>query len=336
MTVDEQVKKTIEEHSLINRGDVLILGLSGGPDSMCLLNVLSQLRDELGFSLKAFHLNHMIREEADSDEAFVKEYCGGIGVPVYTARADVTALAKKDGKSVEAAGREERHRILRELCMAEEKNLPDGCSARAVLAHNADDQAETVLLRLIRGTGIHGLAAMEYMRKDGLIRPLLDVPRKDIEEYCREKGLRTLTDKTNLSEEYLRNRVRLSVLPMLEEINPSVKQGLIRLAANASMDDGYLSELAENWYRGHVKRSGEGPVLFVKDLKGLQDALFYRAVRLAFAEAGLEKDIEAVHIKALKRSVYAGIGNKTVEFPGGYAAYINHGEVVFKRCASTY
>ena len=168
-----------------------------------------------------------------------------------------------------------------------------------------------MLLRLIRGTGIHGLAAMEYMRKDGLIRPLLDVPRKDIEEYCRGKGLRTLTDKTNLSEEYLRNRVRLSVLPMLEEINPSVKQGLIRLAANASMDDGYLSELAENWYRGHVKRSGEGPVLFVKDLKGLQDALFYRAVRLAFAEAGLEKDIEAVHIKALKRSVYAGIGNKT-------------------------
>ncbi len=204
-----------------------------------------------------------------------------------------------------------------------------------MIAHNADDQAETVLLRIIRGTGIRGLAAMEYMRKDGLIRPLLDVSRKEVEEYLKEEGIPFVTDVTNSSEEYLRNRVRLSLLPSLEEINPSIRQGLRRLAANAAMDEGFLSMFAENWYESHVKRdAGSRPVFKVKDLRGLEDAIFYRVVRLAFAEAGLSSDIEAVHVKALARSVYANVGNKTVEFPGGYAAYINHGEVVFRNASA--
>ena len=330
MDAKESVKKTIEEHSLINRGDVLVLGLSGGPDSMCLLHILKGLEGEYGFELRAFHLNHMIRPEADSDEEFVKEHCKALGVPVYTAKEDVPSEAKRNGESLEAAGRRIRHARLRSLCDEIEKGLPDGCSARAVLAHNADDQAETVLLRMIRGTGVHGLSAMEYMREDGLIRPLLDTERKEVEEYCRKQGLTCLIDSTNASEEYLRNRVRLSVLPMLEEINPSVKDALRRLAASAAMDDAYLSDAAEAWYRAHVK-TGEEPALLIKDLRGLSDAVFYRAVRLAFADAGLSSDIETVHIKALERSVYANVGNKTVEFPGGYVAYINHGEVVFRK-----
>ncbi len=335
MNAFEKVKKTIEEHSLVNRGDVLVLGLSGGPDSMCLLHILKRLEAEKGFSLRAFHLNHMIREEADSDEEFVRKNCEEMGVPLDAVRADVPEVSKERGESLEAAGRNVRHALLKEICEIEEKKLPDGCSARAVLAHNADDQAETVLLRIIRGTGIRGLSAMEYMRKDGLIRPLLDVSRKEVEEYLKEEGIPFVTDVTNSSEEYLRNRVRLSLLPSLEEINPSIRQGLRRLAANAAMDEGFLSMFAENWYESHVKRdAGSRPVLKVKDLRGLEDAIFYRVVRLAFAEAGLSSDIEAVHVKALARSVYANIGNKTVEFPGGYAAYINHGEVVFRNASA--
>ena len=330
MKAEERVRKTIDEHSLINKGDVLVLGLSGGPDSLCLLHVLKGLEKEYGFELRAFHLNHMIREDANADAQFVLKECERIGVPVTIYREDVKKLARKKGESLEEAGRKIRQEALRALCEEIEKGLPDGCSARPVLAHNKEDQAETVMLRILRGTGIHGLAAMEYMRKDGLIRPLLDTSRKDIEEYCREKDLDYRTDSTNASEEYLRNKVRLKILPMLEEINPSIKEGLTRLAANAAVDDGYLSELAENWYEGHAVH-GKEPVLKVKDLRGLEEALYHRVVRLAFKEAGLAEDIEAVHIKALARSVNANVGNKTVEFPGGYTAYINHGEVVFRK-----
>ena len=330
MNAYDSVRKTIDEHSLVNRGDVLVLGLSGGPDSMCLLHILKDLEEEYGFTLRAFHLNHMIRPEAGDDEEYVKECCRRLGIPLDTAKADIPAIAKEKGESEEAAGRNVRHALLKRLCEDLEKDLPDGCSARPVLAHNADDQAETVLLRIIRGTGVHGLAAMEHMREDGLIRPLLDTERKDIEDYCRDKGIEVLTDSTNASEEYLRNRIRLRVLPMLEEINPSVKQGLRRLAANAAMDDAFVSGAAENWYEAHVKR-GAFPVLLVRDLRGLDGCIFRRAVKLAFAEAGLSSDIEAVHIKALERSVYANIGNKTVEFPQGYIAYINHGEVCFRK-----
>ena len=330
MKAEERVKKTIDEHCLINRGDVLVLGLSGGPDSLCLLHILKGLEEEYGFELRAFHLNHMIREDAGEDANFVIEECERLGVPVSVYREDVKRLALRKGESLEEAGRKLRQEVLHALCGEIQKDLPDGCSARAVLAHNKGDQAETVMLRIIRGTGIHGLTAMEYMRKDGLIRPLLDTDRKEIEAYCEEHGLKYRTDSTNSSEEYLRNKVRLKVLPMLEEINPSIKDGLTRLAASAAVDDSYLSQLAENWYLSHVKH-GKEPVLLVRDLRDLDDALYHRAVKLAFAEAGLPEDIEAVHIKALKRSVNANVGNKTVEFPGGYAAYINHGEVVFKK-----
>lgn len=336
MKAEKQVKKTIEEHSLINKGDVLVLGLSGGPDSLCLLHILRDLEGEYGFSLRAFHLNHMIREDAEADEEFLKDHCKELGVPLECRRIDVPRLSREKGESLEEAGRKLRQSALREICERIEKGLSDGQAARPVLAHNADDQAETVLLRIIRGTGVHGLGAMEYMREDGLIRPLLDTSRKDIEEYCKEKGLGFRTDSTNSSEEYLRNRVRLSVLPMLEEINPSIKKGLVRLAANAYMDDSCLSSIASDWYISHVKEEqiqdgAACPVLLIKDLRGLEDALFYRAVRAAFAEAGLTEDIEAVHIKALLKAVYANTGNKSIEFPGLYEAYLNHGKVYFRK-----
>ncbi len=332
MKADETVKKTIDEHCLINSGDILVLGLSGGPDSLCLLHILKGLEEKYAFSLRAFHLNHMIREDADDDEAFVKEVCRDLGVELSCVKLPIEDIARERGESVEAAGRIERHKALKDICDKLQKDLPDGCTARPVLAHNAGDQAETVLLRILRGTGIHGLSAMEYMREDGLIRPLLDTEREDIEEYCKAHFLSPRIDSTNASEEYLRNKVRLKVLPMLEEINPSVKNALRRLANSAAMDDGYLSEEAKKWYEAHEKYDKDGsPILRIKDLRLLEDPIFYRAIRIAFAKAGLETDIEAVHIKALKRSVYTNAGNKTVEFPGGYIAYINHGDVVFRK-----
>lgn len=363
---EKTVKKTIEEHSLIARGDILVLGLSGGPDSMCLLDVLMGLRRSFGFVLFALHFNHCIRgAEADADEAFLAEYCKKLGIPLKVVREDIPALAKGLGMSVEECGRKRRQEALAAYAgeIAEALNghpellaedAPKECRRNAenseihplvVLAHNADDQAETVLLRILRGTGVHGLAAMRYFREDGLIRPLLDTPRSAVEEHCREKGLKPRMDSTNASSDYLRNKVRLELLPELAGINPNIKACLARLADNAAQDDDYLALEAEAWLNArcaskewHSSENAGKEAFFgsscaplpVRELRGLHPAIFSRVVKLKFAEIGLDEDISAVHINALARSVYANVGNKTVEFPGGYTAYINHGELWFR------
>lgn len=327
MKAEHQVRKTIEEHSLIYRGDVLVLGLSGGPDSLCLLDILMGLKQEYGFELIALHVNHCIRgEEADADEVFLREYCKDRGIRLEVRRFDVPMLAAESGESEEACGRRLRHEALSELANEEEKKLPHGCSGRVVLAHNADDQAETVLLRILRGTGTHGLGAMKYLREDGLIRPLLDTDRASVEEYCRRKGLQPRTDSTNGIPDYTRNKLRLEIMPKLREINPNITNTLNRLAENSRQDDDCLECEAFEWLEDK-----KGPELPVKELRDLFPAIFSRVVKMKFAQLGLSENISSVHINALLNAVYGNVGNKTIEFPCGYSVYINHGTAYFRK-----
>lgn len=319
-----QVKKTILENHLVKEGDSLVLGLSGGPDSVSLLHVLNALKDELKFSLKAFHVNHMIRgEEADSDEVFAKSECEKLGIPFESIAIDVPRIAKENGESLEECGRKERQKAL--LSYAKENN------SKVVLAHNLDDQAETVMLRILRGTGVHGLAGMEYKRDDGIIRPLLDVRRLDIEKYCEEEGITAHIDSTNKSTEYLRNKVRLEILPELSKINPSIKDSLVRLSSSSREDDEYLQSAAERWFLYNCTPNDLIIVLDVKALLSLEKAIFQRVVKIAFSYVGLNEDIAAVHINALRSVLESNVGNKTVEFPNGYVAFINHGFCNFKK-----
>ena len=362
LSAEKTVRKTINEHNLICEGDVLVLGLSGGPDSICLLDILLGLRKEYKFILCALHFNHCVRgEEADADEDYLKRYCKELGIPLKVVKEDIPAISKELGMSVEECGRKRRQQALAdyadELAAAWNNHpelLPEDAPAECrknsedyeihpvvVLAHNADDQAETVLLRIIRGTGVHGLSAMRYMREDGLIRPLLDTARSDIEDYCRQKGLEPRIDKTNASTDYLRNKVRLEILPELAKINPNIKKCLGRLADNAAADDEFINDEAFGWLNDHKPApwrpsekgkdymSEESPLL-IRDLRGLSPALFNRIVRIKFEQIGLNEDIAAVHINALTKAIYTNVGNKTIEFPKGYTAYINHGELWFR------
>ncbi len=331
MNAELIVRKTIKDHELIEHGDKVLLGLSGGPDSLCLLHILKNLKDELGFELYAFHLNHKIRgAEADADEEWIREHCAALGIPLTVERRDVPAYAKEQGISTEDAGRRLRHELLK----AEAARLaedPEGPSAagpvKIALAHNRDDQAETVLLRILRGTGVHGLGAMEYERADGLIRPLLDTPRSEVERYCRDNGLAARIDSSNAETDYLRNRVRLELLPQLEAYNPNIKESLVRLASAAREDDACLSAMAEEWTEQHFRDGA----ISVKDLRELYPALFPRVVMLAFKKIGLASDISSVHIEALRASVFKQEGNKTIEFPRGFEAYKRAGLVHFRR-----
>lgn len=312
MDLKLKVRKTIEANSLIDKGDKVVLGLSGGPDSVCLLSILSKLQKTFDFQLFAFHVNHCIRgEEADGDEAYAKSLCETLGVEFASVKIDVPALAKTKKKTEEEMGREVRIEEIGKFAQSVGAN-------KIALAHNKNDQAETVLMRIIRGTGVHGLCAMEYKREDGLIRPLLDAERTEIESYCEKENLNPHIDHTNNEAEYTRNKIRLKLLPQIaEDFNPAVIDALVRLSASAKADDAALNKIAE-----------ELKTTSVKELAKMDDALFTRVVNLLLKDAGLYEDISAVHINALKSAVQKNVGGKVIEFPKGYRAEIKKGKVI--------
>ena len=296
MNAELQVRKTVQEHNMIEAGDTVILGLSGGPDSLCLLHVLKSMQRSLPFTLQALHVNHMMRgERAKEDEQWLSDHCRQLGVPLMVTLCDVYGKAEAEGISPEEAGRKARHSALqRQKAMLESPcgSLCKGSRVRIALAHNRDDQAETVLMRMLRGTGIHGLA-----------------PR---------------WDSTNADTYYTRNKLRLKVLPLLEkEFNPNLKETLARLAASAREDDALLEKLARQAAEGH---RGSFPV---KELAAMDGALAKRVVRILFAQEGLTEDIASAHLESLLEAARGRRTGKVIEFPHGYRAEITHEEVRF-------
>lgn len=202
------VRKWIERHKLVGRGDVILAACSGGPDSVALVHLLAGLRQEYGFSLAAAHVNHLLRgAESDADAVFVADFCGRLGLPLYQGSVDVRAFMSETGRSLEDAARVLRYRFLRETA----RGLG---GAKIATGHHRDDQAETVLLNLFRGAGGAGLAGI-HPAANGVIRPLLSVSRAGIEAYCRDNKLGFRTDSTNLETDYQRNYLRRELMPVL-------------------------------------------------------------------------------------------------------------------------
>ena len=337
MKAEQIVRRTIQDHDLISPGDTVILGLSGGPDSLCLLHILTELRNELGFSLSCVHVNHLMRgETATEDAAWLTSHCDSLAVPLTICSCDVRALAKKENISVEEAGRRARHQAL--FKEAVDIKLQKRSNVCIAFAHNKDDQAETVLMRLLRGTGIHGLSAMEYMRPDGVIRPLLDTPRKDIEEYCAFYNLSPRWDCTNASKEFTRNRLRLDLIPLLErEYNPNLKDTLARLSDNAREDDAFLEKLVKEKLSEKValfKSAGDDAdniAYSTADLASLDPALGKRLIKSIFSRLGLVEDIGHSHLNSLWAALQDASHGTVIEFPQGYKAEMSYDKTVFCR-----
>ncbi len=254
-----QVRQAIQRHSMTRPGDRVIVACSGGPDSTALLHVLWRLRGELEVQLHVAHLDHRLRGRESRDDArAVAELAVSLGLPVTLGSADVSALARRQGWSRQVAARDARYAFLERVAGA--------VGARVVaLGHHQDDQAETVLMRLLRGTGIDGLGGMAPVRRlpgvpGGLaIRPLLFSTRADIEAYCRENGLPTRQDASNEKRDYLRNRLRLDVLPDLRRLNPALDRALADLAEEARADAAWLEEQAVVLLDEMI-RAGSAPV----------------------------------------------------------------------------
>ncbi len=310
-----------------------MIGLSGGPDSVCLFSVLKDLSEDMDFALYAVHVNHGFRPgDADEDQAYVEKLCGENGITCIPFVYDCNAIAKERGLSSEEAGRQVRYASFVKVAEALVKNGVPQDKVKIAVAQNADDQAETVLLRLLRGTGPDGLAGMAYSRMEQnicVIRPLLDTWRKDIEAYCEEKNLQPCIDKTNLQPVYTRNKVRLQLIPYLEEnFNPNIMEALGRLSRIAGEDKAYLWHLAEEAYERVKLEDGK---LDQAKLRELPQPVRYRVIMKAFQQMGLEQDITAAHLEAADGILSAEGESRETAFPGGYRLIVRYGEAVVVR-----
>lgn len=235
--MEKHVLEAIERFHLLDGVNSVTVALSGGADSMALLNVLLSLREDLGVSVNAAHLNHLIRgEEAFRDEEFVKKYCEAVGVELFCKRVDIPEYAKINGISTELAARQVRYEFLEEVN-----------SGVVATAHTASDNLETVIFNLARGTAIDGLCGIPPKRNI-FIRPLILCARSQIEDYCDKNAVSYVTDSTNLSDDYTRNKIRNNVIPVLKEINPSVENAVIRTVNSLREDADIISEISDEFF----------------------------------------------------------------------------------------
>ncbi len=229
----------VKKHNMINKGDTVICGLSGGADSVCLLLVLCELSSEIEFTVKALHVNHCLRgAESDRDEKFCRDLCERLDIPFTAVSCNVTEFAEKNSLSVEEGARKLRYSVFRE-------NSRNG---KIATAHNANDNLETVILNLARGSALRGLAGIPPVR-DNIIRPILTASRKEIEKYLADKGQNYVTDSTNLSDDYTRNKIRHRILPVLEEINPSVIETSVNSIDAVRSENSLIESQTDDVYR---------------------------------------------------------------------------------------
>ncbi len=327
LKVLSSIRKTIQTHQLLSQGETVLVGVSGGADSVCLLHALNVLKEELKIKLAAAHFHHGIRgKDADNDAAFVKKLCKSWKIPCYQTKEDVPALAKEMEVSEETAGRIARYRFFRELC--EKKGF-----TKIATAHHRDDQAETVLMRILRGSGIDGLSGIRYLRHDGVIRPLLDVERAEIEGYCKENNLVYCEDATNQEDAYTRNRIRHHLLPMLkEEFNPNIVTALANLAQNMAEDGDFINGYAQRLYRRIQNPApGHKPTLLdMETLLWVQDSIRNRLlIAAAQEEMGKDYRLERCHLNSIQGLLEKETG-ASISLPQGLTVAVRYGWLAFE------
>jgi tRNA(Ile)-lysidine synthase len=321
----DNVLAAIEKNNMIKSGDTVIVGVSGGADSLCLLHVLNALKGELNIKLFAAHLNHQFRGiEADKDAEFVEQTCIAWDIPYVIRTFDVSAYAKEQGLSSEEAGREIRYKLFDEV-----KESVNG--HKIAVAQNSNDNVETILMRLIRGTGLEGLKGIDAVR-DQIIRPLLDQDRQSIEEYCRQNGLEPRIDKTNLEPIYLRNKIRLELIPYLKQrYNPSINDAIIRLGQVVREENNYLEQQTQELLDrlGDIKE--HSIAVKTESLKQLHPAMQKRLLRKAIESiVGSLNGYEYKHFQGIIELFDKSTG-AAIELPKDLKAYISYENLIISK-----
>ena len=288
---------------------------------MCLLHLLYKLKDEYKLKLAVAHVNHCLRgNESDEDEEFVKNYCKDINVDFYSIRIDVNSLAKEKGISCESAGREARYNFFMHVFS---KINAD----KIALAHNANDQAETVMMRIMRGTGMEGLTGIKPVRDSIYIRPLINITRDEIEDYCSREKILTRTDKTNFQNIYTRNKIRLDLFPYMNStFDCDIIKSLDRLADTVRIDNDYIKKVCDEKYKKFCTKD-DSKIIILKEAFSEHEAVLSRILRKAIEElTGTLNNFEKKHIYDIINIQKHDTG-KVVMLPKGFAALNNYGNI---------
>jgi len=321
--------RTIRKQRLLQPDDTIVVAISGGADSTALLDLLSRLP---GYNLHliAAHLNHCLRgNDSDADEDFCRQLAARYKIPFESGRVDVRGLAESWQLNLEDAGRRARITFLDEL---REKYV----ATVVALAHHADDQAETILMRLLRGSGMTGLSGMEYRNARNYIRPLLEITRDNIEEYLLERKLTWREDASNSDKAYLRNRIRHELLPLLEEYNPAIRSCLVATSSILSDDESLLGELTERAFGEACRIEGGKIVCRIEQLRMLNPALLRRVLRHAFKLlAGTLERMSRRHIDAISSVIDSDRPNSRLDLPQRVKAVREYNRLLLKQSTET-
>lgn len=331
----EKVLNTIKKYDLIKNGDNIVVGVSGGPDSMALLNVLLNIREKINFEITVAHVNHMIRIEADEETKYVQNFCKEKNIECFIKKEKVEEIAKKDKVGTEEAGRKLRYSFFDEVAKKVNAN-------KVATAHNANDNAETVLMNIIRGSGTSGLKGIEPARENKYIRPLIECTRDEIEEYCEKQHLQPKIDKTNMENIYTRNKIRNLLLPYIKEnFNPNIVSSLNRLSELALKENNFIEKKVKESYEqvlikeilGNKELEGKNEIILsLKKFNELDLVIKNRLMLYTIGRLlGSSKNIEKVHIEDLVKLCNNNIGNKYLTPNKNIKVLVNNGKIYFEQ-----
>lgn len=320
-----KVKQTIGDYNMISPGDKIVVGVSGGPDSICLLHVLNEISSELHITIVAVHINHCLRgKDADEDEVYVKEFCKKINVKFYSKKVDINKLSEKMNISCETAGREARYDFFKQVMEITQAN-------KIAIAHNANDVAETILMRIMRGTGLEGLIGIKPIRDNIYIRPLINIKREEIENYCKENNLEPRIDKTNLQNIYARNKIRLDLIPYIcNNFNNDIVGVLNRMSGNVAVDNDFLMKISHEKYEKYCDNRKE-KVIISREAFSEHEAILSRIIResLCYINGNLN-DFEKIHIIQIIKLQKQSTGKKII-LPNDVMVINNYGCIEIKK-----
>ncbi len=306
MIIKDKVIQTIQKNKLIEKGDKIVLGVSGGPDSMAMLNILNEIKEDMKIEIFVAHINHMIREEAIDDEKYVQNYCAKHNIEFYAKRINVKEIANNNKIGTEEAGRNVRYAFFEEI-----KNKTN--SNKIAIAHNKNDKIETIIMNLLRGSGLSGLKGIEPIRDNKYIRPLIDCERDEIENYCKENSLNPRIDKTNLENDYTRNKIRNIVIPYIkQEFNPNIIETINRLSCVATDESDFIEKQAREIFTDIlIEQTKSQIVLDLNKFNTQHIVIKNRLILYVIKEImGSTQGISKIHIDDIIKLCNNNIGNK--------------------------
>ena len=332
--LEDKVRETIKKYRMLGSGDRVLLGISGGPDSLALLHVLYSLEKELDFSLYLAHLNHMFRgKEAEGDARYVKRLARTFKLSLRSKSLDVPAFARKEKLSEEEAARQVRYEFLSKVSLRYKAN-------KIALGHTEDDQLETILMRLIRGTGQEGLKGIPPVRilnlkpRIEIVRPLIETSRSEIESYLARHNLKPCLDSSNLKPIYLRNKIRLELLPLLRKYNPRIKEVLLSTVQILREEEEYLQENTGKVFNRVIKEKKRGRVgLKLKDFSNYPRALQRRVLRevIRFIQGDLQ-GFTFRHYENILKLIKESSSGSQIDLPHDLIVRKDYGQLnIFKK-----